>query len=145
MFKIKVERIVNSPIDKVFEAISDHANYGLFKAVGIAKLLNEGDSERNGTGAFRTVQTGSFKVWERITAFERPIHMQYKIERSKPFTIDHYKGIIDLKDLGDGTTHATWVSEGKIPVPLIGRFLDSKMQKQGTIAFNSILKSIETR
>jgi|TARA_R110001583_G_scaffold78183_3_gene212177 uncharacterized protein YndB with AHSA1/START domain len=145
MFKIKVERIVKSPIDNVFEAISDHASYALFKSVGAAKLLNEGDTERNGTGALRTVETGAFKVWERITAFERPIHMQYKIERSKPFKIDHYKGIIDLKDLGDGTTQVTWISEGKIAVPLIGRFLDSKMQKQGTIVFNSMLKSIESR
>ena len=145
MFKIKVERIVKAPIDKVFEAISDHANYALYPSVGIARLLNEGDEERNGKGAFRTVETGAFKVWERITAFQRPIHMQYKIERSKPFKIDHYEGIIDLKDLGDGTTHVTWVSEGKIAVPLIGRFLDNKMQKQGTAVFHSMLKSIESR
>lgn len=145
MFKIKVERIVTAPIDKVFEAISDHANYALYPSVGIAHLLNEGDEERNGKGAFRTVETGAFKVWERITAFQRPIHMQYKIERSKPFKIDHYEGIIDLKDLGDGTTHVTWVSEGKIAVPLIGRFLDNKMQKQGTAVFHSMLKSIESR
>ena len=145
MFKIKVERIVTAPIDKVFEAISDHANYALYPSVGIARLLNEGDEERNGKGAFRTVETGAFKVWERITAFQRPIHMQYKIERSKPFKIDHYEGIIDLKDLGDGTTHVTWVSEGKIAVPLIGRFLDNKMQKQGTAVFHSMLKSIESR
>jgi uncharacterized protein YndB with AHSA1/START domain len=145
MFKIKVERIVKAPIDKVFEAISDHANYALYPSVGIAHLLNEGDEERNGKGAFRTVETGAFKVWERITAFQRPIHMQYKIERSKPFKIDHYEGIIDLKDLGDGTTHVTWVSEGKIAVPLIGRFLDNKMQKQGTAVFHSMLKSIESR
>ena len=145
MFKIKVERIVKAPIEKVFEAISDHARYALYPSVGIAHLLNEGNTERNGKGAFRTVETGAFKVWERITAFERPIHMQYKIERSKPFKIDHYEGIIDLKDLDDGTTHVTWVSEGKIAVPLIGRFLDARMQKQGTSVFHSMLKSIESR
>jgi uncharacterized protein YndB with AHSA1/START domain len=145
MFKIKVERIVKASIDKVFEAISDHVNYALFPPVGISKLLHEGDNERNGKGALRTVETGAFKVWERITAFERPTHMQYKIEQSKPVNIDHDKGIIDLKDLGDGTTHVTWVSEGRITVPLIGRFLDNKMQKQGTGAFHSILKSIESR
>ena len=39
MFKIKVERIVRKPIDKVFEALSDHASYGSFKAVGVAKLV----------------------------------------------------------------------------------------------------------
>ena len=145
MFKIKVERIVKKPINEVFEALSDHASYGLFKAVGTAKLLTEGDEERNGVGALRTVQTGAFKVWERITAFERPTHMQYQIEKSKPIKMQHNKGIVDLKDLGDGTTHVTWVSEGRIVVPLIGWALDRKMQKQGTKVFNSMLKSLESR
>ncbi|WP_440454059.1 SRPBCC family protein [Psychrobacter sp. ASPA161_9] len=145
MFKIKVERIVKKPIDEVFEALSDHASYALFKSVGVAKLLTEGDEERNGTGALRTVQTGAFKVWERITAFERPIHMQYQIEEAKPIKMEHYKGIIDLKDLGDGTTHVTWVSEGRLVVPLIGGLFDRKMQKQGMIVFNSMLKSLESR
>lgn len=145
MFKIKVERIVKKPINEVFEVLSDHASYGLFKAVGTAKLLTEGDEERNGVGALRSVQTGTFKVWERITAFERPTHMQYKIEKSKPIRMQHNKGMIDLKDLGDGTTHVTWLSEGRIVVPLIGWALDRKMQKQGTKVFNSMLKSLESR
>ncbi len=145
MFRIKVERMVKKPIDKVFEAISDHASYGLFKAVGVATLVTEGEEERNGVGALRTVQTGVFKVWERITAFERPIHMQYQIEKSRPIKMQHYKGVIDLKDLGDGTTQVTWVSEGRLVMPLLGRLLDRKMQKQGTIAFNSMLNSIESR
>ena len=118
MFKIKVERTVNKPIDEVFEAISDHASYGSFKAVGAAKLVTEGDEERNGVGALRSIQTGPVKLWERITAFERPTHMQYQIEKSKPIKMQHDKGIIDLKDLGDGTTHVTWVSEGRLIVPL---------------------------
>ncbi|WP_201594264.1 SRPBCC family protein [Psychrobacter vallis] len=145
MFKIKVERIVKKPIDEVFEALSDHASYGLFKSVGVAKLVTEGDEERNGVGALRTVQTGAFKVWERITAFERPTHMQYQIEKANPIKMEHYKGIIDLKDLGDGSTHVTWISEGRLVVPLVGRLFDRKMQKQGTIVFNSMLKSLESR
>ena len=145
MFKIKVERIVKAPIEDVFEAISDHASYALYPSISIAELLHEGDEERNGKGALRTVEAGFFKVWERITEFKRPVHMQYKIEQAKPIKMDHYKGIIDLKDLGDGTTHVTWISEGKMAVPLIGRFFDSKMQKQGTSVFHSMLKSIESR
>ncbi|WLP95540.1 SRPBCC family protein [Psychrobacter sp. M13] len=147
MFKIKVERIIKKPIDEVFEALSDHASYGSFKAVGVAKLVTEGDDERNGVGALRTIQTGPVKFWERITAFERPTHMQYQIEKARPVKMQHDKGIIDLKDLGDGTTRVTWVSEGRIvvPLPLIGRLLDRKMQKQGTVGFSSILKAIESR
>ncbi|MDN5567083.1 MAG: SRPBCC family protein, partial [Psychrobacter sp.] len=126
---------------------SDHASYGSFKGVGAAKLVTEGDEERNGVGALRTIQTGPVKFWERITAFERPTHMQYQIEKAKPIKMQHDKGSIDLKDLGDGTTQVTWVSEGRlvISLPLLGRLFDRKMQKQGTIAFNSILKSIESR
>lgn len=145
MFKINVERIVKAPIENVFEAISDHANYALYPSVGMANLLSEGDKERNGKGAMRTVETGAFKVWERITEFERPVHMQYHIERAKPIKMDHYKGVIDLEDLCDGTTRVTWVSEGKMCVPVIGRFFDKKMQKQGTSVFHSMLKSIESR
>ena len=147
MFKIKVERIVKKPINDVFEALSDHASYGSFKAVGVAKLVTKGDEERNGVGALRTIQTGPVKFWERITAFERPTHMQYQIEKSRPIKMQHDKGIIDLKDLGDGTTQVTWVSEGRIvvPLPLIGRLLDRKMQQQGTVGFSSILKAIESR
>jgi hypothetical protein len=145
MFKIKVERVVKASIENVSEAISDHASYALYPSVGIASLLSEGDEERNGKGALRTVETGVFKVWERITEFKRPVHMEYKVERAKPIKMDHDKGIIDLKDLGDGTTHVTWVSEGRMAVPLIGRFFDSKMQKQGASVFHSMLKSIELR
>lgn len=147
MFKIKVERIVKKPINDVFEALSDHAGYGSFKAVGAAKLVTTGDEERNGVGALRVIQTGPVKFWERITAFERPTHMQYKIEKAKPIKMKHNKGVIDLKDLGDGTTHVTWVSEGRLmlPLPLIGRLFDRQMQKQGTVGFSSILKSIESR
>ena len=145
MFKIKVERIVKKPIDEVFEALSDHASYGSFKAVGVAKLV--ANEERNGVGALRSIQAGPIKFWERITAFERPTHMQYQIEKAKPVKMRHDKGVIDLKDLGDGTTHVTWISEGRliVPLPLIGRLLDRQMQKQGTIGFSSILKSIESR
>lgn len=147
MFKIKVECTIKKPIDEVFEALSDHASYGLFKAVGVAKLVTEGDDERNGVGALRTIQTGPVKFWERITAFERPTHMQYQIEKARPIKMQHDKGIIDLKDLGDDSTQVTWVSEGRllVPLPLIGRLLGRKMQKQGAIGFSSILKAIESR
>ena len=149
MFKIKVERIVKKPINEVFDALSDHASYGTFKAVGTAKLVTQGDEERNGVGALRSIQAGPVKFWERITAFERPTHMQYKIEKARPIKMQHNKGVIDLKDLGDGITHVTWLSEGRIvvplPLPLIGRLLDRQMQKQGTVGFSSILKAIESR
>lgn len=145
MFNIKVERIVKVPIDDVFEAISDHASYAKFPSVGKAELIHEGSNELNGAGALRTVESGKFKVWERITAFERPVHMQYHIEQSQPLKINHTKGIIDLKDLGDNTTQVTWISQGNIKLPLVGRLLDKLMKKQGTAVFHSMLKSIERR
>lgn len=145
MFKIKVERVVKAPIDKVFDAISDHGNYAAFPMIDESQLLEDGHEERNGLGAFRSVKMGSFQVWERITAFQRPVHMQYKIEQAKPLKMSHYKGIIDFEDLGDETTKVTWVSEGEMAIPLLGKLLDKNMQKQGAGIFHSMLKSIERR
>ena len=145
MYKIKVQRIVQAPIAKVFDAISDHGNYAAFPAIDDSELLQEGAEERNGLGAFRSVKMNGFQVWERITAFERPLHMQYKIEKAKPLGMNHYKGLIDFVDLGDETTQVTWVSEGEVAVPLVGKLLDKVMQKQGSGVFHSMLKSIEQR
>ena len=145
MFKIRVECIVKAPIDKVFEAISDHGNYAEFPMINSAALLEEGKNERNGLGAFRSVKMGPVQVWERITAFKRPVHMQYKIENSTPLKVNHYKGIIDLVDLNDDTTKVIWISEGAIAIPLLGKLLDKQIQKQTAGVFHSMLKSIEHR
>lgn len=145
MFKIRVERVVHAPIETVFDAIADHGNYHLFPAIDESELISEGSEVANGTGAFRRVRMNIFQVWERIGKFERPNLMEYRIEKSKPLPMNHYKGRIEFHAIDAKRTLVIWISEGEAPIPVIGKVLNKQMQKNGTAVFHSMLKSIEKR
>lgn len=141
MYRVRVERLIDKPIDQVFNQLVDHANYSQFPGVVIAKLLEEGSTEPNGVGALRYIDAGSMQLKERIVAFERPTHMAYHIESSKPFFIDLEKGEVSLSVEGQGT-RVVWVSEGRIKMPLIGPVMDKMFENRFAKGFGSILKHL---
>ena len=144
MFRIYVERIVKRPIEDVFEALADHANYDRFPGVSESLLIEEGKSEKNGEGALRIIRAGRLELHERITQFQRPTRMHYHIEQSRPFRVSHTKGEISLAPEGKHTK-VTWISEGSVQVPLLGFALNHLAQRNFSKAFSSLLKAVEKR
>lgn len=145
MFNIRVERVVKKNINDVFDVLVAHENYGQLPGVKSARLLECGREERNGEGALREVDLGAFVFKERITHFERPYKMDYRIESSKPLPMRHDLGEIRLTEEGE-FTRVVWASKGHIKVPLLGNLLfDRLFNKQGAAGFHSVLKSIEKR
>lgn len=142
MFRIHVEQVLEKDIDTVFEAITDHARYDRFPGVSKSVLVEEGKDEKNGTGALRVIGAGRLELTERITRFERPNRMDYRIEKSSPFRVQHTKGEIVLKPEGE-QTRAIWISEGSVKVPLLGRMMDRMAERSFSRAFSSLLKAIE--
>ncbi|WP_342630977.1 SRPBCC family protein [Marinobacter alkaliphilus] len=144
MFRIHVERLLNTDINTVFEAIADHARYDRFPGVSKSVLVEEGKEEKNGTGALRIIGAGRLELSERITKFERPNRMHYRIEKSSPFAVEHTRGEIVLTAEGE-QTRVTWISEGRVRVPLLGRLMDRAAERSFSKAFSSLLKAIERR
>ncbi|QSP94820.1 SRPBCC family protein [Marinobacter salinisoli] len=142
MFRIHVEQVLAKDIDAVFQAISDHARYDRFPGVDKSLLVEEGNEERNGEGALRIIGAGRLELTERITRFQRPNRMDYRIEQSSPLPVRHTRGEILLRPEGD-RTRVTWISEGHVTVPLLGRVLDRVAERSFTKAFRSLLKAIE--
>ena len=144
MFRIHVERVLGKDVGTVFEAIADHARYDRFPGVSKSLLVEEGKDEKNGTGALRVIGAGRLELTERITQFERPNRMHYRIEESSPFAVKHTKGEIVLKPEGE-QTRVTWISEGhvQVPLPLLGRMMDRLAERSFSKAFSSLLKAIE--
>ena len=143
MFFISVKRLINKPIQEVFDAISDHESYGQFKAIDNAKLLKEGEQDKNGVGALREICASGAVLHEAITAYESPVLMKYKIVYSKPLPYDHQLGEIRLSEEGN-KTRVIWRSQGHITIPLLGNwYFDKQIQKHGSRAFGSILKAID--
>ncbi len=142
MFNIHIERVIDKDINTVFELLADHAGYSQFNGVKVAKLLEPGDTEKNGLGALRHIDLGGVKFDERITCFERPYRLDYKIEASSPLPFKHEIGCITLQDV-NGATKVVWISKGRINVPILGRFiLDKFFERKGSIGFGSLLKQI---
>lgn len=143
MFDVRIERVIDKPIDSVFEILADHENYDAFRGVKESRLLEQGKEEKNGLGALRLIDLGSVRFEERITQFERPTRLAYLIEKSSPLPFRHDIGEIRLRPEGD-KTHVTWVSKGRITLPLIGPwYFDRMFERQGTKGFTSLLKQIE--
>ncbi len=143
MFDIKLEKLLDKPIDQVFELLADHGNYQNFRGVKGSKLLEQGSEEPNGLGALRYIDLGSVNLDERITHFERPTRLDYLIERSSPLPFKHEVGSIKLTAQGDKTL-VNWVSKGTISIPVLGKlFFDPMFEKQGSKGFASLLRQIE--
>lgn len=142
MFEVYVERIIDKDINVVFDILADHEGYAQFRGITGVKLLQKGEKEKNGVGALRHVDLGAVKFDERITCFERPYRLDYKIERSSPLPFKHEIGSITLKEV-DGGTQVIWVSRGTIAIPILGNFvLDKIFERKGNQAFGSLLKQI---
>ncbi|MGI9316343.1 MAG: SRPBCC family protein [bacterium] len=142
MFNVYVEKMIEKDIHTLFDVLADHAGYARFRGVKAAKLLEPGETEENGLGALREIDLGTVKFVERITCFERPHRLDYKIEQSSPLPFKHELGSITLEQV-DGGTKVVWVSRGTIAIPLVGPFLlDKKFERQGNQGFGSVLKQI---
>lgn len=142
MIDIRVEKLLSKPIDQVFEAITDHANYKDFPPIDGSTLKVHGHKTKNGKGALREIVSKPFTLIERITDYEKPSKMFYKIEKTTPVNMRHDKGEITLEDVA-GKTKVVWVSQGKIEIPLLGLVLDKAIQFNASRAFNKILEHID--
>ena len=143
MFNIKVERTIDKPIDAVFEALVDHANYQNFPGIKESKLLVQGEEDKNGKGALRKINAGPMTLFERIIAFERPHLMRYQIEHAEPLKFNHDYGEVKLTADGD-KTHVVWTSKGSVKAFILGPLIfDPMMNARGGSGFGAILKAID--
>ena len=139
MVNIRVEYVLNKPIDDVFDALTDHANYKRFTGFTNSQLLEAGQDEPNGKGALRLLVAGRMTFKERITRFGRPTRMDYRIEKLSPLPLRHDRCEITLAPVDD-KTRVVWISKGRVKIPLIGSLLSKPMSRRGEQGFLSILK-----
>jgi uncharacterized protein YndB with AHSA1/START domain len=143
MKTITVTRVIPAPIEKVFDVLSDHANYKSFPGVKDSRLLKEGKPDRNGLGAVRRIETPGVWFEETITAYERPRRFDYLITACK-LPLEHEGGSLRFETIGGGTL-VTWTSTLRLKVPVIGGLLTRLAAGKLGAAFGSMLKQTEQR
>jgi uncharacterized protein YndB with AHSA1/START domain len=140
---VTVERTINAPIEGVFDALTDHANYDSFRSVRSSELIREGSPDRNGVGAFRRVVVGPLHFGEEITAYERPERMDYVI-REINAPLEHEGGSIRCAPAGEGT-HVVWTSTFGVPLRVVGGVAGWASAPMLRVGFASILRDVAKR
>ncbi len=101
MRTVHARRTLRAPADAVFDVLADHAGWTRFPRISGAKVLRPGDSDPNGVGALRRIESGPMFFEEEITAFTRPRLIEYVIRRSRP-PVRTEGGRITLRPVGEG-------------------------------------------
>ena len=143
MQTINVRHTIAAPIEKVFEILSDHANYKLLPGVKDSKLVRMGMPVKNGVGAVRWIDAGKANFTEEITRFEPPTRMDYQITKSFP-PVQHKCGSVRLERTPGGTV-VSWTSTVELKIPLIGKLLTPLLARELSKGFTHTLLAIEKR
>ncbi|WP_280307139.1 SRPBCC family protein [Nocardia neocaledoniensis] len=141
---VKVQRSINAPIETVFDAYTDHAALALVPGILSATVVRPGNTEPNGLGAVREVNATIAWFREEITAFERPVLMEYRIQKARP-SLRHRLGRVEFEPTAPGTTLITWTSEFDAPLPGIGFAFGPVGKLVASTAFSWVLKCLDDR
>lgn len=111
---INIVQEFNAPIEQVFQALSDHENFGRICGIKM-KRIKDGEGEPNGLGSIRKISIGPLPPFEEtITGYQANSLIEYKITRGSP--IKNHVGTLRFSGEGDRTVlHYTILLESKIP------------------------------
>jgi hypothetical protein len=152
---IDVSIDIDSPIDRVFERLSDHGAYGRFPNVPAARLTQLGKEERNGEGAVREVTLKAFgflpiEFIEEIPVYQKPHLFEYRVRSARYklglFTLDagiiHHLGRVSFSEK-DGKTTVRWVSKFEMTWPLLKYITAMALELEGSRLFMNVLEYVK--
>lgn len=144
MQEIHIQVHIAAPIERVFDAVSDHESFVRSTDGTTTKVVRSGTPDRNGLGCLREVRA-RFGVYfiEEITAWERPGAFEYMI-RETSLPLRHFGGRLTFASEGDGT-NVDWTTRFEIMVPILGRLLEVPAKGLLVKAFTGLLLASKQR
>ncbi len=135
---------IDAPVDRVFDAVSDHEVFLRTDDGTTAKIVREGATERNGLGCIREVNAGRrARYVEEITAWERPTGFAYTI-RETSLPLRHLGSRLAFRPSGGGTD-VEWTADFEVTVPIVGRLLRAWVDRRLARAFTEMLVAAKSR
>ena len=135
---------IDAPVERVFDAVSDHESFLRSEGGVSATVLREGERERNGVGCLREVRVGRrVRYLEEITAWERPSSFEYMI-RETSLPLRHAGSRLTFTPEGRGT-EVEWTSHFEITVPIIGGLFGIRARRIYAASFRDLLLAAKAR
>ncbi|WP_433726836.1 SRPBCC family protein [Nocardia sp. CA-129566] len=141
MRTVTVRRTIAAPIERVFDWITDAANYRQVPGVLRAEVTRA--AADGGVGTVREVTTAALKLTEEIVGYERPVRMDYLIRASIP-PLRHEGGSMRLRTTADGT-EVTWVSTFEVGAPVFSGAVTRAFAPAVAFGFRTVLRTAERK
>lgn len=124
MIEVVVRRRFAAPLEQVFRAVTDSAQYPEIPGIVSVRPVRVVDGPyADGVGTEREVTLGLVWFREEIVGMNYPRRMDYRIRESKP-AFDHRQGSFEFVAVPGGT-EVIWRSqfsvESRLPAALAGR------------------------
>ena len=105
----------DAPIDKVFEFMLDHENFGRIWPGEIRRIKDASQGENpNGLGSIRSIKTGPMTFEETICTCDTNQTIEYFVSRGGP--IKNHLGRMEFRESNAGTDlHYVIRFDGRIP------------------------------
>lgn len=148
MKEVCVTHDFNFDFEKVFAGISHHVEF-LSTSNIQCRMLRSGEANPNGLGALREVRKGSILFEETINAFDPPYAYEYRILSLRgPLNVKlpfhHELGRLELHRV-DGKTRLVWTSRFRFAVPLVGHWIERKLETSIGASFAFFLNRLDAR
>lgn len=137
MQHVEVVKIINAPVQKVWDRYTDHVSWTQWAGLGKVRLAKEGVPPPNGVGCVRVISSGGVEVHEEVLSFDAPRRMTYRVIKGGIPIKDHL-GEVEFEAQGDAT-HITWRCRFDSKIPGLGgvfRWLITRL-------FRNALKGLE--
>jgi hypothetical protein len=140
--KLQIYQEFDAPIDEVWEAFNDHANFGRIMGSQITRIRDSSDPGNiNGTGSVRNLKLPTGNCEETITESEKPGLIEYKITKGTP--LHHHYGIMKFDSLSDRRSALTYSIELGSRYPLIGGIVKSALEKGISAGLKKYAKKLQ--
>jgi uncharacterized protein YndB with AHSA1/START domain len=126
--ELKVYQEFDAPIEQVWEAFNDHANFCKMMGQKVLRIADSTDPGNvNGIGSVRQLNlpTGPFE--ETIVKSEKPGLIEYKISKGTP--LHHHYGWMKFTSLPSGRSAINYTIELGSKYPLIGIIVKAALAK----------------
>ncbi len=123
--KVTLGHYFRAPIEKVFDALADHARFGQIWP-GSTTRIREGHDTPNGEGSIRQMRQGLVVFEETTITYQRPNVIEYTITKGTPLRNHH--GRIELA-ADDSGTRMHYVIQYECLIPFLGKKIKQDLER----------------
>jgi hypothetical protein len=138
---IRIEKHFSQPIERIYQDITDHENFGKLIGSSIKRIKEGADGYPNGEGSVRKITALPLPPFEEtVTSYKLNDYFEYKVTKGSP--IKNHIGRLKFTTDNSGCSLVYTIDyDMKLNLPLAGKLLSKILGKQISQGLDKLNKS----